>query len=394
MDAVLSGVRVLDFGRYIAGPWCAALLGDLGADVIRVDKIGGSEDRDVLPVGDGLDGALYLQINRNKRSMTLAASGEERDEVLRRLVEGADVVVANLPDAALTALGLDYTQLTAIKPDIILTTMSAFGHEGPFAEKIGFDVVAQAMSGAMHLTGHRGEPMRSTVSWVDYNTATLCAYGTMAALMERLKSGRGQHVRGSLLATAVTASNGYLIEQALTGVGRGGTGNRGQVAAPADMFRMKDGHIVMQAIGGSMFRRWARLVGAEHLIEDDRFATDESRAEHSEYISGLMQDWCNDKTVAEALEALEAARVPGAQVLDTQQVLDHPQVRESGILTEIGCGPGDVAVPVASTPVSLSRTPGTVRTGAPANGQHTAEILAELGFDDEAIARLQTDGVV
>jgi crotonobetainyl-CoA:carnitine CoA-transferase CaiB-like acyl-CoA transferase len=384
---------VLDFGRYIAGPWCAALLGDFGADVIRIDKVGGSEDRSVLPVGGGLDGALYLQMNRNKRSMTLGARGEQRDEILRRLIMTSDVVVANMPDSALKALGIDYDALAAVKPDIILTSVSAFG-EGPLSDKVGFDMMAQAMSGAMHLTGHADEPMRSSVSWADFGTATLCALGTMAAILERKQSGKGQHVRGSLLATAVMTANSFLIEQALTSANRTGTANRSQLAAPADLFRTSDGHIVMQAVGNVMFRRWARLVGAEDWIDDPRFASDQSRAEHGELLSGRMQAWCADKSTKDVLDALETVRLPGAEVLTPQQALDHPQIAAAGLFSDVCRSPGGDVAPVVSTPVFLSRTPGTVRSPAPENGAHTAEILAELGWTACDIDGLVAAGAV
>ena len=167
MTGVLEGVRILDFGRYIAGPWCGGLLADLGAEVIRIDKVGGGEDRFVVPLTDEGDGAMYQQMNRNKRGMTLDNRTPEGREILHRMVKGADVVIANLPEKALVALGLDYDSLTAIKPDIILTTTTAFGTKGPFAEKVGFDPVAQGMSGLMHLTGYE-EPMRSAASWVNF----------------------------------------------------------------------------------------------------------------------------------------------------------------------------------------------------------------------------------
>lgn len=394
MTGVLDGIRVLDFGRYIAGPWCAALMADFGADVIRIDKIGGGEDRDVMPLGASPDGAMYVQMNRNKRCMALAGSGPEREEILKRLVEAADVVIANMPDRALEALGLSYGQLCEINPNIILTTVSAFGHEGPFGDKVGFDVVAQATSGAMHLTGHEGEPMRAGVSWVDFGTATLCAFGTMAALTERATSGKGQHVRGSLLATAMTTSSFYLIEQAMSGLNRAGSGNRSQLAAPADMFRAKDGHIVMQAIGGGMFRRWAKLAGAEHLLDDPRMTTDEDRAEHAGEISGIMQDWCSAQTVAEALAALEAARLPAAQVLSPQQSLDHPQVKANELIATLTGAEGRDGIPVVTTPVQLSRTPGSVRQAAPEIGGHTAEILGELGYSPEDVKGFLDTGAV
>lgn len=234
MGGVLEGVRVLDFGRYIAGPYCATLLAEFGAEVIRVEKRDGSEDRFVAPVGEGGEGALFLQINRNKMCITLDPMTPEGQEVMRRLIATSDVVVANLPPQTLRAMKLDYDSLKAIKPDIILTTATAFGGPGPWSDRVGFDGVGQVMSGSVYMTGAGDPPYRAAVNWVDFGTALHCAFGTLAALIERGKSGRGQIVEGALLATALSFTNATLIEQAVINVNRVPTGNLGQTAAPAE----------------------------------------------------------------------------------------------------------------------------------------------------------------
>ena len=219
MAAVLEGVRVLDFGRYIAGPFCATLLSDLGADVIRIEKVDGGEDRWTTPVAKGGDGAGFMQWGRNKRGMTLNPRTRDGAEILKRLVATADVVIANLPPATLVEMGLDYASLVAVKPDIILTTATAFGGPGPYAERVGFDGVAQALSGNMYLTGDVGSPTKNFSPYVDYSTAGFSAFGTLAALLHRRATGEGQHVEASLLRSALTIMNGTLIEQALLAEG-------------------------------------------------------------------------------------------------------------------------------------------------------------------------------
>ena len=191
MAGVLDGIRVLDFGRYIAGPFCAALLADLGADVIRVEKVRGSEDRFIIPLNEAGDGAMFMQVNRNKRGLTLNPMKPDGREVVRRLVATADVVVANLPDSALTAMGIDYRSLVAIRPSVILTSVSAFGAGGPLSGKLGFDGIGQAMSGSMYLSGRPGEPTKTYVPYVDFTTALSATVGTLAALMARQQTGRG-----------------------------------------------------------------------------------------------------------------------------------------------------------------------------------------------------------
>src|SRR5260370_15658572 len=208
----LAGIRVVDFGRFIAGPYCAMLLADMGADVIRVDRRQGSEDRYVAPVAKSGDGTLFLTLNRNKRSLSLDAGKPQSAEIIRRLASGADVVVANLPIDVLEKMGLDYDTLRAIKPDIILARISTFGPDGPYARRVGFDAVAQAISGVMTLTGFPGAPARDIVYFEDYGTALQAPSGVMGALYHRAKTGRGQMVDGSLLATGATFMHGLFAK--------------------------------------------------------------------------------------------------------------------------------------------------------------------------------------
>ncbi|MBI3770817.1 MAG: CoA transferase [Deltaproteobacteria bacterium] len=394
MPGVLDGVRVLDFGRYIAGPFCAALLADLGAEVIRVERIGGGEDRGVIPVGAEGDGSLYLQTNRNKLGMTLDPAAPEGRGVVRRLVAWADVVVANLPPATLRALGLDYASLAAIKPDVILTSISAFGCGGPYEEKLGFDGIGQAMSGAMYLSGSPDEPMKAFVPYVDYATALTAAFGTLAALLHRRASGRGQEVQASLLATALTITNAYVVEQALLAPNRVASGNRSQIAAPSDAFPVRDGWIIVQVVGGPLFRRWAALMGEDHWLTDPRFADDRARGEHGAIVSARMREWCATRTTAEALAALAAARIPAGPVYSPQQVLDDPHVRASALLEGVAYPGTPRPVPLSATPVRLSATPGSIRRRAPRLGEHTDEILARLGYVPAEIAALRATRVV
>jgi crotonobetainyl-CoA:carnitine CoA-transferase CaiB-like acyl-CoA transferase len=392
---VLEGIRVLDFGRYIAGPYCAALLAEHGAEVIRIEKREGSEDRFQAPLtaaGDG--GALFLQMNRNKLGLTLDPMRPEGQEVVRRLVATADVVVANLPPQTLAAMKLDYESLTAVKPDIILTTVTAYGRGGPYSERVGFDGIGQVMSGAVYMTGTEDQPYRAQVAWVDFGTALHCAFGTMAALMARKATGKGQWVEGALLATAVTFCNALLIEQAVIERNRVPTGNRGQTSAPVDIFRTRDGWILCQVVGNPLFRRWARLMGEEHWLTDERFKDDISRGDNGSVVSERMGRWCAERTTAEALEILGAAKIPAGPVLKPQQTLDDPHIRAMGFFQPVEFPGTPRPAPVARVPVWLSGTPGSIRRRAPTLGEHTDAILTELGYDRDAIAALRAAGVV
>ena len=391
---ILEGIRVLDFGRFIAGPFCGALLGDLGADVIRVEKVAGSEDRFTAPVGANGPGSGYLALNRNKRGFTLNPRKPEGQEVLRRLVASADVVIANLPPDTLASMGMDYESLNAIKPNIILTTTTAYGASGPYGKRVGFDGVAQAMSGNMHLTGHADEPMKNYYPYVDYTTGTLNAFATLAALIARANTGQGQHVQSSLLGSALTVANGTLIEQALLNVNRVGTGNRGQTTAPSDAFQTRDGWILVQVVGNPLFERWANLMDEPHWLTDPRYASDEARGDNAEDISERMAAWAAERTTAEALAELDAARVPCGQVLRPAETLANEQVTAQGFLEPTAYPGLPSLAPVARMPVDFGGAETGIRRRAPTLGEHTDEILAELGFDAAEVAELRRKRVV
>lgn len=394
MTKVLEGIRVLDFGRYIAGPYCGTLLGDMGAEVIRIEKIDGSEDRFLSPISDKGDGALFMQLARNKLCLTLNPMKEEGREIVKKLVATADVVIANLPPDTLARMGLDYDSLKAIKPDIILTTISAFGRGGPYANRVGFDGLGQAMSGAMYMTGTPDQPMKAYPPFIDFGTASLAAFGTMAALFERQKTGRGQMVEGSLFNTALTMMNGTAIEQHAIQRNRVATLNRSQTSAPADTFKTKDGWVLVQSVGGPLYKRWADMMGEEHWLTDPRFETDISRGDHSELISERLAKWCAERSTEEVLKTMEEARLPAGPIMSPQQVLDDPHVAAKGLFQAVEYPGLDKPAPLMKTPVELSETPGEIRFRAPTLGEHTDQIMQELGYSEAEIADLKAKRVV
>ncbi|MGE3783960.1 MAG: CoA transferase, partial [Alphaproteobacteria bacterium] len=228
----------------------------------------------------------------------------------------------------------------------------------------------------------------------DFGTACLSAFGTMAALYERGKTGNGQKVEGALLRTAVAFANSLLIEQALTNANRVAAVNRGFNSAPADYYRTKDGWIVATVIGQPMFRRWCRMIGDEHFLGDPRFSDDQARADHNEEISARMRAWCAERTCEQALAELEKASIVAGQVYSPQQALDDPHIRAARLLEERAYPGLDRTVPLAPTPIELSETPGAYRRPAPLLGEHTDEILASLGYDADGIAALRAEGIV
>jgi len=398
MAGPLAGIRVADFGRYIAGPYCSALLGDFGADVIRVEKRDGREDRTLIPLAENADGtpregAMFLQMNRNKRSLTLDPATEKGREVVYRLIANSDVVVANLPGETLKSLGLDYASVSAINPRAILAVVSAFGLEGPYANRVGFDGVAQAMSGSVYFSGTEEQPVRAATPWVDFGTASLLALGVMAALRARDQTGRGQLVEGALLRTALTFFSTMLIEETVLAPGRVPTLNRGQTSGPSDIYRTKDGWITVAVNGDPLFRRVAKLMGAPEWLEDSRFASDKARGDNGEIISARISEWCASCTRDEAVAAFEAARVPCGPVYKMRETISDPHVRGGDFFTSIDF-PGLGSAPIAATPVKLHGTPGEVRLRPPTLGEHNDEVLRELGYSSAEIAALVKDGTV
>lgn len=370
------------------------LLADFGADVIRVDRRQGSEDRYIAAITESGEGGGFLSLNRNKRNLTLDTSKPESAEIIRRLVKGADVVVANLPMNVMKHMGVDYESLRAIKPDIILARISTFGPDGPYANRVGFDTVAQAMTGAMSLTGFSGAPVRDIVPFEDFGTALHTAFGVMVALYHRRQTGEGQIVDGSLLATGITYVQGLLAERSVLGIERKQLGNTSFYTAPSDAYQTKDGWIVVSAIGNDMFARWARLVGHEEFICDPRFADDQGRADHRAAITQAMNEWLATRTTEQAVAELEKARVPAGPVLELDRVLEDPQVKARELLKYVDHPGAAKPVPLADTAVRLSATPGGIRERAAALGEHTDEVLREIGYSDSEIRKLREAEVV
>lgn len=395
MPGVLDGIRVLDYGRFIAAPWCSAILADMGADVLRVEKREGGEDRWVQAVTEGGEGGTFLQCNRNKRSLTLDSTTREGAEITRRLVARSDIVVANMPAAGMRASGLDYDTLRAVKPDIILASATAYGEGGPYSNKIGFDGAGQVMSGAVYRQGLPDQPIRTVVPYADFGTALTLTIGVMMALYHRDRTGQGQHVEGALLPTALMLSNAFLIERELLQVDKPRMGNQGTSVAPCDLYRTADDEwVLLQVAGQPMFKRWCRLVGREELFDDPRFADDDTRWQHGDVLNDIMAAWCSDKTKAEVLELLDQAKMPAAPLHSTQDVLDDPHVQAMGYLKRMPFPGAFRDVPIIETPFRMSATPGSIRHRAPLLGEHTDEVLGEIGYQAGQIAELRASAIV
>lgn len=399
MTKLLNNICVLDIGRYVAGPYAATLLGYLGAEVIRVEKPSGGEDRYIAPLfeqedGSPGEGGLFMQTACGKKSLTLNLSSPEGREILKKLASEVDIVVANLPPKALEKFGLDWPTFSATNPRGILVTQTGFGASGPDKDKGGFDGVAQAMSGAMYLSGTPEQPAKAGAPYVDFSTAVFSAFGTLAAIMDRDRTGKGQHVETTLLGTALASMNSHLAEQAVTQLNRKGTGNRVQTSAPSDVFETSDGHILAHTVGDGLFKRWAKLVGEDGLIENPSYIGDQSRGDNRDELCEIMTEWTKSRTTDAALAELQKAGVPCGPVLTMQQALENPQVEAMDFFKTIDFPGLPRSAPVAKLPVQFSSLDNSIEGSPPLLGEHTEDLLKTLGYSNIEAAELRKRGIV
>lgn len=395
MRRVLDGMRVLDFSFFIAGPYCAFLLGLMGAEVIRVEKPGGEDDRllgPLTPEGHRLN--LVHHLGCNKKGITLDLRKPKGQELLHELVKHADVVVESFGVKAKQMMGLSYAQLKEINPSLVLVAVSGFGTNGPHAERNCFDPTAQAMSGSMAYNGFPGNPpTRSAVPYVDYSTGVYAALGAMFALYERLRTGNGQLVDISLFDAAVSYTGMVAAELSVFGHARQQVGNHSYWLT-ADTFKAKDGWVFVSLLSDSTFKRFLRLAGKLDLMSDPRFASDYTRFENRDVVDPVVAAWVADRTVAEAIEALEKERIPCGPVSSVPEGLAHPQIAAREMLVDVDYPQfGHVKLPGVVTKLGL--TPGAIDSRAPEAGEDNVEVYGSLlGLGEHELEALNKEGVV
>jgi len=391
----LDGIRVIDLSRVIAGPWCGALLGDLGADVIKVEDTGGGDESRTWPPHKDGEAAAYLLFNRNKRAMTLDLKAPEGVEVVKDLVRGADVLVENFRTGTMESFGLGYEGLAEINPRLIYCSVSAFGRTGPRKDSPGYEALMQAFSGIMSITGEPGgQPVRAGVSFLDLSTGILCALGISTALLQRQRTGLGQRVDASLLETAVSLlafhAEGYL----LTGAMPRPLGSGHPSLSPYRNFRCTDGQWIFIAAANDRFwQKLAHALGRDDLAADPRFTANQGRVQHRAELEAILEETIAQREREPLLALLEKADVPATPVNTVDQVMNDPQTIERGIVQR-AVHPRLGEIPVVGTPLKFSRmTPG-VRRAAPLRGEHTDEILAECGYSSDRIQGLRARKVI
>jgi crotonobetainyl-CoA:carnitine CoA-transferase CaiB-like acyl-CoA transferase len=391
----LDGIRVLDLSRVIAGPWCGALLADLGADVIKVEDTGaGDESRTWPPHKDG-ETAAYLLFNRNKRGITLDLKAPEGVEIVKALVRRADVLVENFRTGTMESFGLGYDTLAEINPRLIYCSVSAFGRTGPRRDSPGYEALMQAFSGIMSITGEPdGQPVRSAVSFLDLTTGILCALGVSAAILQRERTGLGQRVDGSLLETAIGLlayhAEGYL----LAGVVPRPLGSGHPSLSPYRNFKCRDGQWVFIAAANDRFwQKLTRALGLEWMATDPRFAVNKERVANRAELERVVEDTIAQYDREPLLKILDEADVPATPVNTVDQVMSDPQTIERGIIQRVA-HPTLGEIPVVGTPIRFSRMSPGVRRPAPLRGEHTDAVLADCGVSPERIRALRDKKVI
>lgn len=404
-SAALSGIRVMDMSRILAGPTCTQIMGDLGADIVKLEKPGSGDDTRKWgppyisdPSGQPTtESAYYLAANRNKRSLALDFTRPEGREILLRLLADCDVLVENFKTGTLKRHGLDYGSLAERFPSLVYCSITGFGQTGPYAQRAGYDYLAQAMGGIMSITGSPdGPPMKVGVGIADVTTGLYATIGIMAALRHRDATGRGQHIDVALLDTQVS----WLVNEATNYLVSGARpvrrGNEHPNIVPYKVFATADGFIVLAVGNDAQFRRWCALAELESLAADERFITNAARVENRAALDDRVASAMKRRTSAQWLAALEQADIPAGPVNAIDEVFQDPQVLARGMRIEMAYPHGaSGSVALVGSPLKLSETPVCYRHPPPLAGEHSRSLLAELAdLGEQEIANLVAAGIV
>jgi crotonobetainyl-CoA:carnitine CoA-transferase CaiB-like acyl-CoA transferase len=392
----LAGLKVIDLSHVMAGPTCSMLLADMGADVIKVEKIPGGEDaRRMVPPAIGSESAAFLIMNRNKRGIALNLKTEAGRSVLSRLLQKADVLIENYRRGTMERMGFSYDTLHKLNPRLIYCSISGFGQTGPYADRGGFDLVAQGMTGLMSITGEGpgGPPMKVGAPVTDITAGILGCVGILAALHSRASSGQGQMVDTSLFEAGIIQTYWHSAICFATGTAPGPMGSAHPLNAPYQAYPASDGWITVGAANQANWRRLLEALEAPELGYDPRFANNAERMRNLPALTAVLTPLFQRRSSAEWLRRLEDVGVPAGPVLDISQMHADPQVLAREMIVET-VHPDAGKVKAIGFPIKFSETPGAVRRAAPVLGQHTREVLRDNGFSDAEVDQMAAQGAI
>ena len=395
MQKPLSGIKVVDLSRFIAGPYCTMKLGDMGAEVIKVETPGrGDDSRELGPPFLGGESAYYLSFNRNKKSITLNLRDQKAQEILRRLISEADVFVENFRVGITEQMGLTYDDVKKIKDDIIYCSITGYGHNSPYREKPSFDVMIQGEAGLMSITGFPdGPPQRVGVAIADVMGGFHAVEGILLALLVRQKTGQGQFIDVSLMDSIIAILTYQAGNFLATGEVPQRVGNRHPMITPYESFETSDGYVIFAVGNQRLWESFVKTLDREDLNEDPRFADMKSRNQHSGELKNILEEITRQKRTAEWVKIMETAGVPCGRIRNIEQVLTDPHVAVREMVVEKQ-HPTAGMIKLIGVPIKLSLTPGDITLPPPTLGQHTDEILKEIGFSGQEIAALHENGVI
>jgi crotonobetainyl-CoA:carnitine CoA-transferase CaiB-like acyl-CoA transferase len=387
----LARFKVIDLTRARAGPTCVRHLADWGAEIVKVEAVLGDSEEDL---GGARHGPDFQNLHRNKRSLTLDLKQEDGKAILKQLAARSDVLVENYRADVKHRLGIDYETLRKINPRLVYGSISGFGQDGPYRDRPGFDQIAQGMGGLMSITGLPGQgPVRVGIPIADLTSGMYCAIGILVALLEREQSGEGQWVQTSLLQAQIAMLDFQAARWLIAHEVPKQAGNDHPTSIPTGVFRTKDGHINIAASGKEMFRRLCGAIGAEALLDDPRFAGERERSLNRNALNSAIEERTSTRNSAEWIEILNKAGVPSGPIYSIDQVFADPQVRHLGMARPVE-HPTLGRLELVNQAMNLSRTPSVMNSATPERGQHTEEVLRELGYDAPAIAKLRERRVV